>query len=100
MPKREDTAYGSPPSRGRLLKQTQLLPAAFRPLEMIGGQSGAPPVKSEFFARDLEAAADHPGHRAGTFHPRPPLRVVVAPAAHVADQREDVAVAIRIIRHQ
>src|SRR5512138_3096538 len=82
------------------LKQTQLLSAALRLDEMIGRQFRAALVEAELFAGDLEAAADHPGHRAGALHPRSPLRVVVAAAAHVADQREDVAVAVGIVRHQ
>src|SRR4051812_4271703 len=46
--------YGSRRSPGRrgenVLKQAQLLPAAFRPLEMIGGQFRAPLVQAELFA--------------------------------------------------
>src|SRR5712692_914506 len=68
------------------LEQAQLLPAAFRPREMIGGQLRTPLVEPELFAGDLEAAPDHPGHRSGAFHPRSPLRIVVAAAAHIADQ--------------
>ena len=67
---------------------------------MIGGQFRAALVEPEFLAGDLEPPPDHPGHRAGALHPRSPLRVVVAAAAHVADQREDVAIAVGIIRHQ
>src|SRR5882757_6935667 len=82
------------------LKQTQLLAVALRLGKMVRGQLGAPLVQSELFAGDLEAAADHPGHRAGALHPRAPLRVVVTAAAHVADQGEDMAIAVGIVRHQ
>src|SRR3954469_10382786 len=81
-------------------KQTQLLPVALRLGEMIGGQFGAALVETELLAGDFETASDHPGHRAGAFHPHAPLRVVVAAAAHVADQREDVAITVGIVRHQ
>ncbi|KAH2821212.1 hypothetical protein KXV85_002907, partial [Aspergillus fumigatus] len=57
-------------------------------------------VQAEPVAGDLEAAADGPGHRAGALHPLAPFRVVVAAAAHVADQGEDVAVTVGIVRHQ
>src|SRR6185312_17121730 len=80
-----------------LLEQTQLLPAAFRLHEMIRRQFRTALVQPELLAGDLEAAADHPGHRSCALHPRTPLRVVVATAAHVADQRADVAIAVRII---
>src|ERR1700736_5727070 len=82
------------------LEQTQLLPAALRPREMIGGQFRTPLVEPELFAGDLEPASDHPGHRPGALHPRAPLRIVVAAAAHVADQRKDVPVAVGIVGHQ
>src|ERR1700738_2775599 len=81
-------------------EQTQLLPAALGTGKMIGGQLRTPLVEPEFLAGDLEAAPDHPGHRPGALHPRSPLRVIIAPAAHVADQREDVAIAVGIVRHQ
>ena len=60
------------------LEQAELLAAAFRPGEMIGGQFRAPLVEPELVAGDLEPAADHPGHRPGALHPRAPLRIVVA----------------------
>src|SRR5712671_7442112 len=82
------------------LKQAQLLSAALRPREMVGGQFRTPLVEPELLAGDLEPASDHPGHRSGALHPRSPLRVIIAPAAHVADQGKDVAVAVGIIRHQ
>src|SRR5882757_393822 len=65
------------------LKQTELLPASLGPREMIGGQFRPPLVETELVAGDLEAAPDHPGHRPGALHPGSPLRIVVAPAAHV-----------------
>src|SRR5580704_1521123 len=80
------------------LEQTQLLAAALRPGEMIGGQFRAAFVEPELLAGDLEPPADHPGHRSSALHPRSPLRVVVAAAAHVADQGEDMAIAVGIIR--
>src|SRR5216683_549119 len=86
--------------RTQRLEQTQLLPAALRFCKMIGGQFRAPLVEAKLLAGDFEAASDHPGHGTGAFHPRAPLRVVIAAAAHIADQGEDVAIAIRVIRHQ
>src|ERR1700722_4580062 len=82
------------------LEQTELLTIVLRPGEMIGGQFRAALVEPELLAGDLEPPPDHPGHRSGALHPRSPLRVVVAAAAHVADQGEDVAIAVGIIRHQ
>src|SRR5262245_22261943 len=83
-----------------ILEQAQLLSAALGPRKMIGGQLRAALVEPELFTGDLEAASDHPGHRACALHARTPLRIVVAAAAHVADQGEDMAIAVRIIRHQ
>src|SRR5438034_9870502 len=80
----------SPCSRTTSLKQAELLPAVLRPGEMIGGQLRPPLVEAQFFAGDLEAATDHPGHRTCPLHPRSPLRIVVAPVPHVTDQGEDV----------
>src|SRR5882724_3234670 len=77
------------------LEQTQLLSVWLRPGKMVGRQFQATLVEAELFAGDFEAASDHPGHRPGALHPRSPLRVVVAAAAHVADQGEDVAVTVR-----
>src|ERR1700733_7608190 len=85
---------------GILLEQAELFSATLGPCEMIRGQFGPALVEPKLFAGDLEPAPDHPGHRACALHPRPPLRVVVATVSHVADQSEDVAIAIRIIRHQ
>src|SRR4030088_1553648 len=96
-----DNLFISPSSsRSASLKQTQLLPASLGPREMFGGQFRAPLVEPELLAGDLEPAADHPGHWPGALHPRSPLRVVIAPAAHVADQGKDVAIAVGIIGHQ
>src|SRR5215207_8874398 len=72
------------------LEQTQLLSAALRLCKMIGGQFRATLVEAKLFAGDFETASDHPGHGPGALHPRSPLRVVVAAAAHVADQGKDV----------
>src|SRR3954452_18138818 len=82
------------------LEQAELLPAALRPREMIGGQFRTALVEPQLFAGDLEATTDHPGHRACPLHPRAPLRVVVAPVPHVTDQGEDVTIAVGIICHQ
>src|SRR5215475_1259044 len=79
-------------------KQAQL--PALRFGEMIDRQLGAALVQSKLLAGDLEPTSDHPGHRAGAFHSRAPLRIVVAPSPHVADQGEYMAITIRIIRHQ
>src|SRR5437868_12711901 len=82
------------------LEQAKLFPAALRLGKMVRGQFRTPLVEPEFLAGDLEAPADHPGHRTRALHPRSPLRVVIAPAAHIADQGEDVAIAVGVIRHQ
>src|SRR5438477_4238230 len=82
------------------LEQAKLFSAALRPGKMIRGQFRTPLVEPELLAGDLESAADHPGHWTRALHPRPPLRVVIAPAAHIADQGEDVAIAVGVIRHQ
>src|ERR1700724_1872695 len=73
-------------------EQTELLPAALRPGEMIGRQFRSTLVQAELFAGDFKSPSDHPGHRPGSLHSRAPLRIVVAAAAHITDQREDVAI--------
>src|SRR5882724_9728940 len=78
-------------------KQAQLLPAPLRPREMVGGQLRAALVEPELFAGDLEPSPDHPGHWPSALHPRSPLRVVVAAAAHVTDKSEDMAITVGII---
>src|SRR5438477_2974139 len=82
------------------LKQAQLLAVPLRPGKVVRRQLRAPLVEPEPVAGDLEAAADGPGHRTRALHPPAPFRVVVAPASHGADPREDVAVAVRIVRQQ
>src|SRR4051812_48616259 len=74
------------------LEQTQLLPGSLRLVKMVRRQFRAPYVQSKLLASDLEAASDHPGHRPRALHSRSPLRIVVAPAAHIADQGEDVTI--------
>ena len=57
-------------------------------------------VEAEPLAGDLEAAADHPGDRARAGHALAEGRIVILAAAHVADELEDVAIAVGKIRHQ
>src|SRR3569623_402125 len=77
--------YTSSTSRS---EQAELIAVPLRPGKVIRGQLRAPLVQPEPVAGDLEAAADGPCHRSGALHPLAPFRVVVAPAAHVADQGE------------
>src|SRR5882672_745542 len=67
---------------------------------MLGGELDARRVEAMLRARGLEAPADHPGDRAGAGHALAEGRVVVLAAAHVADELEDVAVAVGKIRQQ
>ena len=67
---------------------------------MLGGDLVLGRVEAELFAGDFEAAADHPGDRAGSGLPLAKGRIVILAAAHVADELEDVAVTVGEIRHQ
>src|SRR5262245_36059230 len=83
-------------------KQTELrgLAAAMRRVEMLGREPRFLDIEAKPRAGLLEAAADHPGIGPGSGHALAPLRVVILAAAHLADQRKDMPVAIRKIRHQ
>src|SRR5262245_641740 len=81
-------------------EQTQLRRFLFWWREVLGGEPRAHAVEIELLAGRLEAAADHPGHRPGASLTFTPLGIIVLAAAHVADQLEHMAVAIREIRHQ
>src|SRR5215204_5002710 len=67
---------------------------------MLAGQLAFRLVEAEALARGLEAAADHPGMRPRALHAPAPGRVVVFAAAHLADEREHVPIAVGKIRHQ
>src|SRR2546421_9494885 len=86
--------------RPRSLEEAKLLGCAPRRREMLGRELGVRLVEVELLACGLEAAADHPGDRAGAGHPHSPLRVVILAAAGLADQLEHVAVAVGKIRQQ
>ena len=75
-------------------EQIELLRARPRRAEMLGGDLVLGGVEAEPFAGDFEAAADHPGDRAGSGLPLAERRIVVLAAARVADELEDVVVAV------
>src|ERR1700745_427632 len=82
------------------LKQTQLLrPRLWRP-EVLDAERRFRRIQPDLLAGHLEAAADHPSIRAGALHARAPGRAVILAPPHIADELEDVTVAIRVIRHQ
>src|SRR6202166_3172543 len=82
------------------LEQIELFRARPRGAEMLGGDLVLGRVEAELFAGDLETAADHPGDRAGSGLALAEGRIVIFAAAHVADELEDVAIAVGEIRHQ
>ena len=57
-------------------------------------------IEAEPLAGDLEAAADHPGMGPEPVMRVPKVGVVILAAAHLADELEDVAIAVGKIRHQ
>src|SRR6266699_3483444 len=63
---------------------------------MFGRKLGLALVQPELLASDLEPPADHPGIGAGAGLAQAPGRIVVFAAAHLADQLEDVAMAVGI----
>src|SRR3954451_14670404 len=65
MPLRDHT-YPGAAERTSPLKQRELLRALARRGEVLGRKLELAPVEAEPFARRLEAAAEHPGDRAGT----------------------------------
>ena len=67
---------------------------------MLGRKLDLAFVEAELLAGDLEPPADHPGIGAGAGLAQAPGRIVVLAAAHLADQLEDVAIAVGKIRHQ
>src|SRR5438045_3011045 len=81
-------------------EQAQLLRATPRRIEVIRGERRARLIEAELLARELEAAADHPGNRSAPGHALAPGGVVVLPAAGLANELEHVAVAVGKIRHQ
>src|SRR4051812_10840619 len=82
------------------LEQTQL--RGFLPWrrEMIGGETGASFVEAELLAGGFESPTDHPGDRPCAGHALVPSGIVILTAAHIAHQLENMAVAIRKVRHQ
>ena len=67
---------------------------------MLGGGFHAGQIEAEPLARDLEAPADHPGDRTGPGHALAPARIIILAAAGLADEIEDVAIAIGEILDQ
>src|SRR6516165_10822950 len=84
----------------KTLEQAQLLGAAPRRTEMVGRQPRSRLVEAALLAGEFETAADHPGHRPAAGHALAPVRIVVLAAAGLADELEDVAVAVGKIGHQ
>src|SRR5262252_1806685 len=82
------------------LEQAQLLGAAPGRTEMVGRQPRSRLVEAALLAGEFETAADHPGHRPAAGHALAPARVVVLATAGLADELEDVAVAVGKIGHQ
>src|SRR5690606_25184600 len=79
------------------LQQRQLLARPRRRLEQVGAQPPPLDIEAEPPGRDLEAAADLPRIGSSALHALAPFGVVVLAAAHRADQRHDVAVAVGIV---
>src|SRR5262252_9945512 len=78
------------------LEETHLLgprPAKLRRIEPVSLLC----VQPELAAGELEAVADEPRESALSRHARAKFRIVVAPAAHLADARHDVLRLKRIV---
>src|SRR5215469_7838724 len=86
--------------RDHALEQIELLAGGARRLEMLGGGFHAGQIEAEPLAGDLEAPADHPGDRAGAGHALAPGRIVVLAAAGLANEIDDVTIAVRKILDQ
>src|SRR5262249_17729060 len=84
----------------RVLEQAQLFGPRSWLLEMLSRQRTSRCVEPQLFAGHFEAADYHPGVRSCPLHSDSPGGIVVLPAPHIADQFEDMAVAIGIIRDQ
>ena len=69
-------------------------PGGARRAEMLGRERDLVDVEAEPGAGGFDALADHPGIGAAAGHALAESRVVVLAAAGLADQREDVALAI------
>src|ERR1700730_12123926 len=82
------------------LEQAQLLGAAPGRTEMVGRPPRSRLIEAALLAGEFETAADHPGHRPAAGHALAPARIVVLAAAGLADELEDVAVAVGKIGHQ
>ena len=61
---------------------------------MLGGDLMLCRVEAEPLAGNFKPPADHPGNRSGSGLPFAPCRVVILAAAGVADELEDVVVAV------
>src|SRR5215471_2560042 len=90
----------APPNRVPPSEQAELLPSPARRTEMLGGEFDPVAVEAEPRAGGLEAPADHPRVGPGAGHALAPLGVVVLAAAHLADQREHVFLAVGEIRRE
>src|SRR5262245_7682519 len=66
---------------GPVLEQPELLGAALRRAEVIGGEPRSGLVEAQLVTGELEAATDHPGDRTAAGHALAPGRVVVLAAA-------------------
>src|SRR5438309_5859936 len=87
----------------RILEERELPRTRGRRPEAAAVQFAAPPsgavlVQVVLAASDLEALRDQLGEVAGAAHARAEARIVVAPAAHLADDTDDVLGALGIMR--
>src|ERR1700730_15103481 len=82
------------------LEQAELLGGTARRHEVLGGEPGHAGIEPELLASGLEPPPDHPGDRPRSGHALAELRVVILAAAHVADELEDMTMAIREVRQQ
>src|SRR6185437_8221210 len=74
------TARGLTGANGIGSEQIQLLNRRTRRAEMLGRGAGSAFIEAEPVAGDFEAAADHPGDRAGAGHALAPGRIVILAA--------------------
>src|SRR5258707_10808596 len=81
-------------------KQAELLGGTMRRREVCGGEAGLGGIEAELLAGGLEPPPDHPGNRSRSDHALAEGRVVVLAAPHVADQLEDMTMAVREVGQQ
>src|SRR6267143_4148549 len=87
----------------RILEERELPRIRGRRPEAAAVQFGAPPsgavlVQPVLAAGDLEALRDQLGEVAGAAHARTEARIVVAAAAHLVDDADDVLGALGVMR--